>query len=710
MKSNVFDKISFVSLFLVVVLLPIFFLPFTNFPVEVTKGLLLVVGLSICVFFWAIARFSDGKISLPKSWCLVSGAGVILVFFLSALFSKASQMSFFGLMFDVGSFWFIFAGFLLMFYSSVVFRDSKKARAVLLGIILSSAVVLIFQIFRFFMPETLSLGVLIKNDRTSNIFGSWNAFGLFAGFSGLTSLLVIEFFPVIKIVKWILRILILISMALIAVVNFSFVWILLGISSLIIFVYKVSITSKGKNEEGRSYFPTFSFIIVIISLLFLISGQSVREILPKRLGLVSNEVSQSFKSTISVTKLVLAKNPVLGIGPNKFAEAWAMYKPVSVNATMFWNTLFDSGSGLLPTLASTTGYLGILALFSFFVFFLIAGVKSVFFSIKNSANWEVVAFFMLSFYLFVSSFFYSHGLVIFLLALAFAGMFLGLFASSRSNGEILISFLGDHKKSFFSILILVLLMIASVATLFKYTERFISVSYFRKALLTASTLPVAESSINKALALYSNDLYLRTYAQVHLAKLDYLIKKETSLSDTEKAELQTNFDQAVKGMQLAVTFNPRNYLNFEAFGSLYQAVGSFGTKNVYNKAIEAYKLASALNPLNPGIKLEIANSFFADGNLKEARNYANEALTLKEDYIDALVTLSQIAKSEGSKEEAISYAEKALSFSPLNKDLTQYLDSLKSSNLSNSNATNATNTTNVPTDKSKQENKQIKKQ
>ena len=117
-----------------------------------------------------------------------------------------------------------------------------------------------------------------------------------------------------------------------------------------------------------------------------------------------------------------------------------MYKPQVINTTQFWDTSFNSGSGLLPTFASTTGFLGILAWLAFFVLFIITGVKSLFSSIKNNMSWEVVTFFVASLYLFVSSFFYSTGRVIFLLAFAFTGIFIGLSSSGRSNGQATISF------------------------------------------------------------------------------------------------------------------------------------------------------------------------------------------------------------------------------------------------------------------------------
>jgi len=678
MKSNIFDKISFLSLFLVVVLLPFFFLPFTNIPIETLKGLLLVVGLAVCIIFWAIARFSDGKISFPKSLILVGGAGIILAFFLSALFSEASGISFFGTIFEIGTFWFISAGFLLMLFSSIIFRNLQNAKMLLSGIMFFSIIVLVFQGLRFFMPEILSLGVL--GGKTDNILGSWNAFGIFAGFSALTSLLISEFFLVTRKTQWILRILVLFSMVFIAAVNLLFVWEILGIFSLFIFVYKVSVNSNEKDgEEKKIHFPAFSFIIVMITLLFFISGAFIGEILPRHLGLSNTEVSPSLGATMSVTKSVLANDPIFGIGPNRFGVAWAMYKPTSVNNTVFWDVFFNSGSGLLPTLASTTGYLGILAWLIFFILLIVTGMRFLFVGIKRIINREIIVFFLLSLYLFISSFFYSTGSVIFLLAFAFTGVFIGLYTFNSPNGKISISFLDDHRKSFFSILLLVVVMIISVTTAFEYIQRFASVSYFRKTLL-ASNIPDAQVSIGKAISLYSNDLYMRTYAQIYLIKLNSLIKQGVSLSDADKATLQANLDQAVNGAQLAVTYDPKNYLNFQAIGSVYQTVASFGVPGAYSKAIEAHEIASSLNPNNPSIKLSIANAFFADGKIKEAKEYAKMSLSLKPDYIDALITLSQIVKSEGDNASALSYAERALAISPTNQDLIQYMESLKNLN------------------------------
>lgn len=677
MLSNILDRISFWSLFLVIVLLPVFILPFTNIPIEIGKGLLLVVGLTISIIFWTMARFFDGKIVLPKSYFLLSGLVVVLAFFLSALFSPTPQMSFFGIMFDVGSFWFVFTAFLLMLYSSViVLKNPENARIIFLGAVISSSIVLFFQSFHLFMPKILSLGIL--EGKTDNLLGSWNAFGILAGFSSLILLFLIEFFSknMSRAVKWVLAVLLVFSTVLVATVNFPFIWVLLGVSSLIIFVYRISFFSGKKEEGSKANFPVFSFIMVMVSLLFFMLGHIIGGYIPNRLGLSNIEIRPSFKATSMVTKSVLAKDPIFGMGPNKFADAWAMYKPVSINATSFWNTSFNSGSGLLPTLAGTTGYVGIFSLLLFLSLFIITGVKSFFSSLKNGINQEITAFFVASLYLFISSFFYGTGSVIFLLAFAFAGIFIGLLHSSRKNAEVSISFLNDPRKSFFSILFLVFIMIASAALSFKYIERFASVSHFRKV-FSAQNIPDAEAHISKAISLHSNDLYFRTYAQVYLIKLNSLLDKGATLSEEENVDLKASFDKAISGAVMATTYNKENYLNFEILGYVYEAVAPLGVEGAYDGAFEAYQTASILNPANPGLKLALSRVSFSNKKVQDAKDYANQALSLKEDYAPALFMLSQIALSENNKTDALLYGQRALSLAPSDEGLIQYVNSLK---------------------------------
>ena len=118
MLLNILDRISFWSLFFVIVLLPVFFFPFTNIPIETSKGLLLVMGLVVSIIFWISARFSDGKLSMPRSSLLFSSLGITLVFLVSSFFSTSTKVSLFGTMLDMGTFYFIFGAFIVIQFTT----------------------------------------------------------------------------------------------------------------------------------------------------------------------------------------------------------------------------------------------------------------------------------------------------------------------------------------------------------------------------------------------------------------------------------------------------------------------------------------------------------------------------------------------------------------------------------------------------------------
>ncbi|HEU0085901.1 MAG TPA: hypothetical protein VFQ59_03010 [Candidatus Paceibacterota bacterium] len=678
MLPNILDRISFWSLFATIVLLPVFFLPFVTVPAETSKGLLLIVGLVVSLIFWTAARFSDGKLSIPRSPIIIAGLGVVLAFLLSALFSPAMKVSLFGTMLDTGTFFFMLSAFLLLFLSSIILRDIKNARMVFWGVIASSLALLIFQVLRMFIPEMLSLGIL--GAKTDTLLGSWNAFGIFAGFSTVLSLFVIEFFSLPKVAKGILGFLVVLSLFVSAAVNLLLVWVLLGVFALLVFIYKLSFSYSLRNKEGeegkKGHFPLFSFGLVLVSLLFFMSGQFIGGYLPETLGLSTMEVGPSFGATLEVAKQALADSPLFGTGPNRFGEAWNMYKSGSINSTIFWDTSFGAGSGLIPTLAVTTGALGILALLVFFYLFISAGVKSLFASIQSSAGKEMAVFFVLAFYLFVSAFFYVTGPVIFLLAFAFTGAFAGLASTYRQNGDFEFSFLDDPRKSFFSILGLVLLMLVSAAAGFKYVERFASIPFFQKT-LSATEISAAETSMLRAVSLHSNDLYLRTYSQVYMTKIGELAAKGSALTEEEQAVLQASIEEAIGSAQLATAYDKTNYLNFASLGSVYNTVGALGVEGAYGQAFDAYTTAATLNPLNPGIKLAMARVSFANNRVDDARILGEEALALKPNYVDALLVLSQIEQNSGNNAKAVSYAETALSLVPGNQELTDYVNSLK---------------------------------
>jgi len=677
MFSNISDKIAFYALLATLVLLPIFILPGSQVSVESSKGFILVLGLAVSFIAFLIAKLRTGKIEIPRSWLLLTGFFILLVTLVSALGSSSSGMSFFGIMFDIGTFWFMLVAVVLMFLSALIVREEKHARTILLGISLSLALVFVFQILRFLSPEFFSLGLFTS--KTGNLIGSWNSFGLMAGFAVIFSVFLVEFFRVSKSLKWILGILILLALFLVATVNFSIIWQIIGIFSLIIFVYKISIFQPDEENSDHKGFPVLSLILVLCSLLFLISPGLIGNFLPNTLDIQRVEVRPSLSGTLDVSTQILSENPLFGIGPNRWSDAWALYKPVEINNTQFWDVAFSTGSGLIPTVASVSGGFGLLAWLLFIVFILLNDFKILFESIKHRTNFTSVAFFLGGIYFLVASFFYTSGIVIFLLLFAFLGIFIGL--SRNSEDKIITINFAEHPKSkFFGILILVLLMLAATGGAFKYTERFFSAVFWSKT-FSSEDIAQAENRISRSLALHQNDVYLRTLIQVYFARLNSAVNQETPLTEEEQALIQAGFETSLNAAARAIQYNPDNYLNYQALGLLYATAAGSGASDVYIQAVEAYTKASELNPLNPRLKLEIARAYFGANDIDNAREFTNEALALSPSYIDALLAMAQIENQAGNKAEAVSYAEQALLLSPTNENLTAFVEALKSGRL-----------------------------
>ncbi len=672
MLSNILDRISFWSLFTIIVSLPLFFLPFTKIPIETSKGFILIIGLSFVIISWAIARFFEGKIVVPKSYLVLSILGIVLVSLLSGIFSSSINFSLFGIMLDTNSFSFILSAFLLMFFSSVILKDIKKSRIVFLGFVFSSFALLIFQIFHIFFPKFFSLGFLFQ--KTDNLMGTFNSFSILASLIILISLFAFTFLTFSKRIKYLLGTVIFLALFIIILANFPFNWFLLGIFSLFIFIYKILISLKNNTEKHKIVFPVISFIIVIISLFFFMGGKSIGNFLPNYLNVSNLEVRPSFNSTLTIAQKAIWQDPILGAGSNLYSKVWDLHKPAVINNTRFWDSSFDSGFSSITTFMITNGILGIISWLLFFALLILSGFKSLFLFYKNKENLEKNIYFLIALYLFITALFYSVGPVMLLLAFVFLGMFLGL--SLEKKNQIEFSYLNDPRKSFFIIIFLILVILGTIAFSFKYIEKFISISYFQKT-ISAQSIEIAEKNINKAISLYSNDLYLRTYSQVYLLKFNSLVTQGDSLDDNQKTDLKNSFDQAIKSAELAKKYNKNNYLNYKSLGLVYENALSIGVEGSFEKALEAYQEAEKLNPLNPSLKLSIARIYLTKNNTIEAKNYINQTLVLKKDYPDALIILSQIFKNEGDIKNAIIYAQNALSLVPQNKQLIEYLDSLK---------------------------------
>ena len=144
-KAILFDKISFWSFVATISLLPIFFVPMFSLSLEIGKTLLLACGVVVSLVTYLIARLQEGSFTYPKTIILAAVGAVVLTSGLSALFSSAPLISFFGLAFDKGTFVHTLLLCMMLVLGMLIAGKVSHATKLYKYLIISATIVGVFQ-------------------------------------------------------------------------------------------------------------------------------------------------------------------------------------------------------------------------------------------------------------------------------------------------------------------------------------------------------------------------------------------------------------------------------------------------------------------------------------------------------------------------------------------------------------------------------------
>lgn len=676
-KVEFFNKLSFITLLVTLFLSLFFFIPYVPVTLDASKGFLISIGATLSLLFWLISRLGDGRFVIPKDKLMLFGLAIPVIFLIASFFSSSLYVSLFGSGFEVGTFGSMLIMFIIFFLSSVYFQSEKRLWYFIGSLFIGGFILILFEIINVLVGFDRILPGLLQGVTSGNLFGSWNNFALILGLFSLTSLFTIELLSVKGIMKILQYVLLVLSLLLLLVINAPFVWLLIGIFSIIIFVYSTSIERAGVRffeqsplSHNNKKFPFTSLVVVLVSIIFLIGSNLIGSFVSKYIYVNSTEVRPSIVTTSQIAYKALSHNPIFGTGPNTFVIDWALWQPKQIAQTLFWNVDFSNGFSLLMTFLATVGLVGFLSFLSFIIIYIIRGFQSIKVALQSkTSNYFIMTILMVSVYCWLAVILYNPNFVILSLAFVSSGALIGTLVYKKAIPVRDFSFLSDPRNSFFSILGLVIFMIASVSLTYIYVEKFTSIIYFSKGLNDKNNTAVeilgnAENMLSKAITLDKNDVYYRTLSQIYLNEINILISSKDVTEDTLKSELQQLINLAQGSAEQAVAQNPKQYLNYTNLGNIYTSLVPLSVTNSYESAMAAYNQASVLAPNNPSIVLAKATLEYINKNNSEARKYINLALELKPNYTDAVFLLVQIETSEGNLSEAIRQAEYAGDIAP----------------------------------------------
>lgn len=673
-KIRLLNKLSFGSLIVSLFISVFAFLPYSYVPIEGLKGFVICIGVTLSILFWFIARLTDGKFVVPKDRLLFFALLIPLSFLVSSLFSFSPYRSIFGIGFEVGTFGSMLIMFLVLFLSSIYFQNEEKIKYFFRAVWVGGAILALFEITHIiFNFEKLSPG-LMKGLAYPNLFGTWNDFAVFFGFIVVLSLLTLQLRKLSFLNKSFVYLMLVAGLFFLSLVNSWLVWVVTGVFSLIVFVYTVSFQSNTE-VVGEKKVPFAPFLVILVSLLFVLSHNSFGVIIPKYFGLINNDVYPSLSSTFSVAGKALMHNPFFGIGPNTFEIGWSMWKPQAILASQFSGADFYTGFGFIPTLLVTVGLVGFLSVILFFIVFILRSLQSIKVIIKdNSSNYLIFSTVIIPLYFFIIMIFGHPNFVSLVITAMSIGAFIGILSSRRAISVYDGTFLDDPRKSFFAILSLVVLMIVSVSTTYVYTEKFTALSYFAKA----QSREGSANNILKAVSFDANDTYYRALSQTYLSELINTISNKNSDSDLVKSKGQELISKAENAATLAINSSPKFYKNWVNMGDMYNTLLAFGINGSYENALDSYNKALELSPNEPSVIFSIATLDYKKADYAKAIAGLEKVVKIKPSYLDARYVLALSYQKVGQNDKAREQLTLLDAVFPNNKMIKDALNSLSS--------------------------------
>lgn len=708
------------ALILLAALTPIFFLPFTSLPIAVHKEMLVFTLILISFFAILGSILLEGRIRYPGHLLTIALMVLVMAWGASAFFSVNQIGSLIGAWATPDSFAAILL-FALLSLSIVMTLDRRDIAISLLVFLASLAILGIFELLQ--LAKIFVLPFAVTKNINFNPIGSTNDLGVLLAFGLVIASGLMSSSGITKILKRLLGVAAIIFLANLIIIDFWAIWagLIFAMIFLICFLssglqydetYKTDRTDRtdridetdGMDGTNRmqglqlAYFQKawLPSVLLLLSLIFLFIPSPFAKFIE-----APAEVSPSFRATLDTGIAHLKSGYYLfGSGPNTFSYAFNLYKPIGINQTIFWQTVFSSGASAVFSWLSTVGILGVLSIL--FLIFAVVFTGIVGTSLRNASrgfmNVASQAIFVGITYLFIMWFLYSANFTVLVFAFWGIGLFLAAslfflmetdrsymsdktdktdradrtYGTDRSVFKEILIFTSPQKTFIFSLLI-VALMIGTVSLVYFEVNRYVAEVYFGKA-VTSSVKGDNEGTLvnlNKSTEFWKYDeRYFQNLAQATFFRLNSLLADKNISQANLMAQFQNITTNSIAFAQKAGSLNPQNSFNAALLGNIYENLISF-TGGASDFALSSYGRAASLDPKNPVHYLALGRVYIARANLALQGNAQEDikanldkaisnllkAIELKQDYAPARFLLVQVYDRQGKLPEAVKRAE-----------------------------------------------------
>lgn len=697
--ARICDAIIRWTLYGLVVLLPLFFLPWTIEVSELNKQLLLLVGAAVAGMAWMGKMLVERKFEYRRSIVNVMVVLFTAAYGASAWMSQSRYMSIVG---DFGQekagFVTVLAFVILYFVISNNIRTAKALNKLLTCIIVGGFAAAVFALLQglgvYLLPFDFAKSTSFNTVGTVASLGVYLAFivtlsgGLLLsghGGTGGKRAAAMKIFLVLTSV---------ISLFLIAVIDFWPLTVSLLVASIFLIGFSF-VHAKNVKSIGGVLLPIAALVVGLLLLAFRF---------PVSLGYPS-EVMPSMKASAEITMKTLRESPFLGSGPGTFIFDYAKHRSETVNATPFWNIRFDRASSRFLTSLATTGLIGTLSWLLVALFLLVSAGRKLFKA--DEETWHLlIGVFSAWALLLVSKFLYSSTLT---LEFIFWVMMAVLVVTHRKD-FLSAKFENSPRAAMSVSFIFILGLVFTLSGLFVEGQRYAAEIAYANAIRNDKAGGLVDETVkqlDKAVGLNpKNDVYMRNLALAVLVKADRDLsvppkvedKKEGEKKEEYEARLQAARQEQVKAVaqltaaavntaKAATDINGKNVANWSVLASVYQSLMGV-SEGADGWAEKSYEKAIELEPGNPALHVELGKVYVyqsdlarqgtqskdekvkkdAEAKVEERLGKAvdefNKAITLKSDYAPAHYNLALALDRQGKLKEAIAKMESVITYNP----------------------------------------------
>ena len=421
-------------------------------------------------------------------------------------------------------------------------------------------------------------------------------------------------------------------------------------------------------------------LLIIISIIGLSSDirYPISKISPSFVN-IPREVNLNYSVANHIVWESIKKYPLFGSGIGTFYHNFCLFKPKEFNQSLVWNIRFDKAPNHIMEMISTTGILGILSylgIIGMLILLAIVGLKR----LKKEPNYikenssYFLPVFLTWFSLFVAQFVYIQNSTLGFCFFLFMGLSLvELRKIIKIKSRIKFSFSKWPELGLIAGTVLIVIAIVVVG-LFYMGGRF----YLAEAKVI-KIWKTQEENIKNLEKIINLNPYRSNY-RIFLSRgyLSWVLNEVQKKKEEQNVGLIRGYiSSSIAQGKKATEISPNFVNTWENLGVIYRDLRLL-TQGADKWAVESFEKALELEPNNPVLYAEIGKIYAVKAvpkaedfqeNITKAIEKFNKAVELKSDYLDPKIQLALAEEKRGNIEKAIKRLEEILVGQPLRDPL-----------------------------------------